>query len=260
MKRKSTLSIWREAWRGICIKRLTNRLGAWHRRRYKTGFTLIELLVVIAVIIVLAGLILSTFGYVQKKGARARVETEIAAMSAACESYKADNGIYPRDPKPNITTATDKLDARTDGNPLPTPTPPANPSGATYPPAGLVLYRALSGDRDVDGTVNATDQNFDIDGTTLTPPLTQLPTSYFTFKPSSLLRADMSNPPSSSNPVTGIRDPFGNSYGYSTANQADPTTPQGYNPTFDLWATCGETGPQAGETFQQYQLRWIKNW
>ena len=45
----------------------------------------------------LAGLVLSTVGYVQKKGARSRAETEIAAMSAACESYKADNGIYPRD-------------------------------------------------------------------------------------------------------------------------------------------------------------------
>jgi general secretion pathway protein G len=64
------------------------------------AFTLIELLVVIAVIIVLAGLILSTVGYVQKKGARSRAETEIAAMSAALESYKADNGIYP----PNSAT------------------------------------------------------------------------------------------------------------------------------------------------------------
>src|SRR5438128_12165494 len=59
------------------------------------AFTLIELLVVIAIIIVLAGLILSTMGYVRKKGARARAETEIAAMSAALESYKADNAVYP---------------------------------------------------------------------------------------------------------------------------------------------------------------------
>src|SRR5438552_1989962 len=62
------------------------------------AFTLIELLVVIAIIVILAGLILSTVGYVQKKGTRARVETEIAALSAALESYKADNGIYPRNP------------------------------------------------------------------------------------------------------------------------------------------------------------------
>src|SRR5467141_1284241 len=145
-----------------------------------TAFTIIELLVVITIIIILAGLILSTVGYVQKKGARSRAETEIAAISAACESYKADNGIYPRDPTAN--TATDQLNPKTDGNPIPTPTPPGNPSGATYPPASLVLYRALSGDTNLDRTVNATDQNFKIDGTTLSPPLTQLPKVYFTFK------------------------------------------------------------------------------
>ena len=63
--------------------------------RSGASFTLIELLVVIAIIIILGGLILSTAGYVQKKGARSRAEAEIAAMSAALESYKADNGIYP---------------------------------------------------------------------------------------------------------------------------------------------------------------------
>src|SRR5436309_15595112 len=61
------------------------------------AFTIIELLVVISIIIILAGLILSTVGYVQKKGARSRAEAEIAAISAALESYKADNGIYPTD-------------------------------------------------------------------------------------------------------------------------------------------------------------------
>src|SRR5207237_7513962 len=77
-------------------------LGMTKTVRYRTravlrAFTIIELLVVITIIIILAGLILSTVGYVQKKGARSRAEAEIAAMSAALESYKADNGIYPRD-------------------------------------------------------------------------------------------------------------------------------------------------------------------
>src|SRR5213078_3464989 len=72
------------------------------------AFTLIELLVVIAIIIILAGLILTTSGYVQRKGARARAETEIAAMSSALESYKADNGIYPRD-----ASTTEQLDSTT---------------------------------------------------------------------------------------------------------------------------------------------------
>src|SRR5437773_92800 len=75
--------------------------------RAADAFTIIELLVVIAIIIILGSLILSTVGYVQKKGVRSRAEAEIAAMSAALESYKADNGIYPRD-----SASTDQLDAR----------------------------------------------------------------------------------------------------------------------------------------------------
>src|SRR6476469_477619 len=94
--------------RAVCVK----RLGAWHKRHHHV-FTLIELIVVVGIIIVLAGLVLSTAGYARKKGARARAETEIAAMSAACESYKADNGVYPRDPTAN--TATDALNARAMG-------------------------------------------------------------------------------------------------------------------------------------------------
>ena len=175
------------------------------------AFTLIELLVVITIIIVLAGLILSTVGYVQKKGARSRAETEIAAMSAACESYKADNGIYPRD---NATNGyTDSLDARTSGDP------------ANYQSASLYLYTQLS----------ATNP----DGSTIAGAR-----SYFSFKPNMLS-------PRQSLPITAIVDPFGNSYGYSTAYQSNAST--GYNPTFDLWST-------AGVTSGTNQTEWIKNW
>jgi type II secretory pathway pseudopilin PulG len=82
--------------RGVCVKRLGNHADA--RRgdfRHYNAFTLIELVVVFGLIIVLTGLVLSTVGYARKKGARARAETEIAAMSAALESYKADNAAYP---------------------------------------------------------------------------------------------------------------------------------------------------------------------
>src|SRR5207249_6838409 len=105
----------------------TQRLNDLTRRSHssfspKSAFTLIELIVVTTVIIILTGLVLSTVGYVQKKGARARAETEIAAMSAALESYKADNGIYPRN------SDTDSLNAQTSGNPT------------TYQAASLYLY------------------------------------------------------------------------------------------------------------------------
>jgi len=79
----------------------------------KAAFTLIEVLVVISIIVILSGLVLSTVGYVQKKGARSCAEAEIAAMSAALESYKADNGIYPRD-----RIKTDQVDPA--ASPIPT--------------------------------------------------------------------------------------------------------------------------------------------
>jgi prepilin-type N-terminal cleavage/methylation domain-containing protein len=60
------------------------------------GFTILELIIVIAIIAILASLILNTAGYIQKKGASSRAETEIAALTVALENFKADNGDYPR--------------------------------------------------------------------------------------------------------------------------------------------------------------------
>lgn len=197
------------------------------------AFTIIELLVVIALIVILAGLILSTVGYVQNKSSRSRAETEIAAISAALENYKSDNGIYPRDPTPN--TATDKLDARTMLD-------SASANAAAYKLASLVLYRATSGDRDLNRKVDSSDESVNIDGQSLSPALTELPKIYFGFKPNQLSPTDQTAP------VQFLRDPFGNSYGYSTAYQNSGST--GYNPTFDLWSTTGSTN----------QAQWIKNW
>src|SRR5207249_6494661 len=177
--------------------------------RASAAFTLIELIVVTTVIIILTGLVLSTVGYVQKKGARARAETEIAAMAAACESYKADNGIYPTD-----ASTTEQLNSTTSVNPV------------NYQSSSLYLYKQLSGD----ATGNRQPSG----------------KSYFAFQPNMLLPA----PPSTAT-VIAIRDPFGNSYGYSTRMAA--TGSGGYNPTFDLWSTAG--GTTANDV-----AGWIKNW
>jgi len=181
------------------------------QRRYK-AFTLIELILVVGIIIVLAGLVLSTVGYTRKKGALARAETEIAAMSAAVENYKADYGVYPYN---NITNG---LNARTRGDPVDTADP-------TYSNATFYLYTQLSGDTTGNRSPTAK--------------------SYMVFKPNMLL------PAGGTGTVTAIADPFGYSYGYSTANQLDSTT--GYNPTFDLWSTTG--GRTIGDA-----PKWIKNW
>ena len=203
------------------------------------AFTLIELVVVVGIITILTGLVLSTVGYARKKGTLARTETEIAAIAAACENYKADNGIYPRGQSTSVppigtpaytvaTSGTDDLNARVNTDAI----------QKIYQDACRYLYEQLSGDTNLDLAVDAGKK------------------SYFAFKPSmlALIRDQSGN-------VIGlshINDPFGNSYGYSTANQADPT--KGYNPTFDLWSTAGAApSPTPAPPATLLDL-WIKNW
>jgi type II secretory pathway pseudopilin PulG len=199
---------------------VTNCVGAWHKRQHN-GFTLIELVVVFGLILILTGLILSTVGYARKKGARARAETEIAAMAAALESYKSDNAVYPRD---NATNQyTDTLNAQQN----------FDPTQSVYQNASFYLYGQLSGNPSGDRT-------------------TYTQQRYFQFKPNMLFPADQTQN------VQYIQDPFGNSYGYSTANQADST--KGYNPTFDLWSTAGVAPSPTPPPPATQQNLWIKDW
>jgi type II secretory pathway pseudopilin PulG len=200
------------------IQRFNDSTGRNRSSFRDSAVTIIELLLVITVILILAGLILSISSYVQNKGARARAEAEIAAMSAALESYKADNGIYPRD-NPG-STYTDSLNARS----LPSPAP--SPSPNVYTNAAVFLYTELSG-------LDTTQQ-----------PIANK-RAYFSFRPQML-----GHPSGNSVTVAYLRDPFGNCYGYSTANQGSSNS--GFNPTFDLWSTAND---KTGNT-----SAWIKNW
>ena len=159
------------------------------------------------IIVALAGLILATSSYVQEKGKRSRAEAEIAAMSAALESYKADNRIYPTN-----ATETETID----------PTAfPVDPKGSKF------LYAQLSGDADFDGAPDGK--------------------SYMPFKPQNLLGHNPAQPIGPGNLVDAIRDPFGDAYGYSTAKAAAPAGSVGFNPTFDLWSSAGTNGNSVTE-------------
>lgn len=172
----------------------------------------------LAIILVLAGLVLAASSYVHNKGARSRAEAEIAAISAALENYKADNGIYPNDEVNGVpnTGNTDTLDSRV-----------ATPDFAKYQAASIVLYQKLIGDTNGDGVPDIN--------------------SYMTFKPNQL----------STLTPTYVQDPFGYSYGYSTAGQAAAAggtiQTKSNNPTFDLWST-------SGSTVSTGQVGWVKNW
>lgn len=209
------------------------------------AFTLIEMITVIAIIAILSGLVLSIAGSVQQKGYRAKAEADIKTMSAGCEAYKTDNGGYPQDipTSDGGASVTSDLDPKTS----------TNPTVTQYASASLFLYKQLSGDDNANGKIDGTETG----------------RKYCTdfFKPS---RFNSSY--KTTNIVTYIMDPFGYSYGYSTAglkgeqdfrvslekskNATRPASAnKGYNPTFDLWSTAGTTSGSDADV-----AKWLKNW
>ena len=228
------------------------------RRHSSHGFTLIEILTVIVVILIIAAFVVNAAGLAQRKAARARATGEIAAMSTACESYKADNGSYPR--QAGITEADDS--AKGGGDTPIDPKKHGNPASQNYQKASQYLYIELSGDKDLNGRLNGASEptkgymNFDKNQLGATKDATGTITK-----------------------VNYIQDPFGVSYGYSTANaqyeesfradaasQAGKSNPRsadapGYNPTFDLWSTAGAKPPSANQPPTDLDRnQWVKNW
>lgn len=199
------------------------------------GFTLIELLTVVAIILVLAGLLLNVAGNANYKSSVARATAEIKAMETALESYKADNGTYPR--STTAGTGTDALNAQTASN--------VNSTDGLA--AGKILFQALSGTPASGSTYSK---------------------RYMEFKPGQL--SDGSGTTLSTTttpgPNTLVVDPFGMAYGYSTINayaveQNTNVSSSGYNPTFDLWSNAGYgSGGKTYPTGVTKQSLWAKNW
>ena len=211
------------------------------------AFTLIEMITVIAIIAVLSGMIISLAGLMTTKQNRAKAQGDITALISACEAYRTDNGGYPQDVAANSgTSLTNDVDPRLD----------MNPTDTKYQKSILYLYKQLSGDEDANGTIDNTETS-------------KKYASEF-WKPS---RFDVGF--KTSNKITYIQDPWGYAYGYSTAGLKDeqeyrvaletdknadrPSSPKGYNPTFDIWSTAGSTGPKSGNKDQE-RNKWVKNW
>jgi Tfp pilus assembly protein PilE len=193
-------------------------------RGRSNSFTLVELLTVIFIIVILAGLTLAAGEGVMNQAARSRTRAEIQAMSAALESYKADNGIYPSN---TFTGGTNGSYSATslDG------------TSSTYQQSSQILYQALA------GKTNFTD-----------PPVAGVK-YYMSPKADALGNAIA--------PTTGptyFQDPFGYSYGYNagdTTVPADNTTPYNGTGFFDLWSTGGSL---TTTTPSPPTNSWISNW
>ena len=234
------------------------------RKSPSAAFTLIEMMTVIAVIVILTGMVLSIAGYATRKGALARAEGEIQMLISACESYKSENGNYPRDVPDGGGGVTDML----------SPKQHFSPVSPLYANASLFLYKQLSGDKTGGGS-NLPDGIPD-----------ENEPRYFKDVDMGKILNTRKNPTTKAIiQVNYLQDPFGFSYGYSTVaakNEEDfqrrlklatgNTPPErikndvtgGFNSgSFDLWSTGGDNTPGSPGGEDRMGLKWakwVKNW
>lgn len=202
------------------------------------AFTLIEVLTVIAIIVVLMGLTVGIAGFARDKGARARAQSEIAALESALERYKIDMGGYPYSKEggdyETLTDPDDVAEKLRGGSPV----------NGDLRAASKELYYALSGfDPDDNKYVHKT---------------------YFTFPLNMLEGVDDED--FDPEDVTAVIDPWGNPYGYylpspRQPNGDPPVAPMAKNPTFDLYSTAN-SDRKAGELNDDEAVHetWVTNW
>jgi prepilin-type N-terminal cleavage/methylation domain-containing protein len=236
------------------------------RKRPQSAFTLLEMMVVVAIIVVLAGLVVGVAGYATKRSAQARATGEIKMLESGCENYKSDNGAYPRE------VLTSGQPGVTD---LISPKNNFTPTATQYTNASLFLYKELTGDKKGSGT---TPDGVPDDGE---------PRYLKDLDPRILnVRRDTST--KAIREVRYLQDPFGFSYGYSTAaakaeqdfqreliiwntkrTGTPPRRPQGallpgFNTgSYDLWSTAGSnpsSSPSADAAKELEWSKWLKNW
>ncbi|RYG96958.1 MAG: prepilin-type N-terminal cleavage/methylation domain-containing protein [Alphaproteobacteria bacterium] len=198
------------------------------QRHGRPAFTLIELMAVITIIIILAGLVVGGLGFVTERQAKEKARVQIALLSKAIEEYKLDMGIYP-----------------------PTGNSPNGSFNSTSTVPTRDLYHALY----YDGVIFAeeTKDGGEVRDWTRRVGGGEIP------KPTAIYLADLDprttsqgwvelpagaskKDPLPPETITGIKDPWGNKYGYRSAIGAPVTgSPPSannntVNPDFDLWS------------------------
>jgi len=223
------------------------------------AFTLIELLTVMTIIAILSGLVVGIAGYATKRASRARATGDIEMLKSVCEVYKTDNGAYPREVATAGTSATDVL----------SPKQHFNPSDPKYAASSLFLYKELTGDKK--GANGTLPDGVPDDGEQ----------RYMKEYDPRILNAKKDTSSKRITEVRYLQDPFGFSYGYSTAaaateqdfkrdlllgkkpNRLAGNALPGFNvESFDLWSTSGNA-PGAAPAAEKRDLewaKWLKNW
>lgn len=213
-------------------------------KRNLRALTSIEAVTLVAIVAILSVLVVTMGGNTTVGTARAKATHEIGTMAVACDAYKTDHGGYPQDNPTSGASVTNDLDARV----------AVNPTDVAYQSSSLFLYKQLTGDTNANGVIDAGE----------TDP--RYCTGFFRL-------SNFDREYRMTGVIAYIADPFGHSYGYSTAGlkveqdlkarqEINPGAvrgaSKGYNATFDLWSTGGATGNLGPADTDR--TKWIKNW
>lgn len=188
--------------------------------RRKGGFSMIELMVVVGIMVILAGLLIAALPGIQSRINRNKVETFIAELESGLSKYQIDNGSYPLN-EPGGDGHSQRDTAGIEG--------------------AAVLYKHLSGDWDLNGEVDFT-QNEKV----YVPRI-----DYFT-------QREAREPRSTS--IGGrymVIDSYSNPIRYlaQVPNLAPTEKRETRNPTYDIWSIT-DANPDNEDESAKYVTNW----
>jgi len=201
------------------------------------GFTLLELMAAMLIIMVISGLVLGIYTYINAKANRTRAQAEIAMLGTAISAYATDFGGPPQ------TAECDSL------------SPVQHFEPRQYHKASKDLYKALSGDQNA--KLNFTEKRY----------LKELDLKKIVKMNSNLTDVEYLKDPYSysygySTAALKAEQDFKDAVrrdGRSAIRAADPV---GFNASgYDLWSTAGNKQmPGTPEAKRLLWMEWIKNW